>query len=145
MFRIQLFQPRDLKRILQIEAEAFHEHAWPADLLQRYARACNDLFLVARINRAIAGYSITCRMKQRAELVSIAVLDRFQGQGVARKLLNHTLGKLKPKRIGVLMLTVRRDNLSAIRLYRDYGFVRTRTIPAYYEDGGTGWRMQKTL
>ncbi len=131
--------------MLQIEAEAFGEYAWPADLLQHYADRCTEFFFVARINRVISGYSITCLTDQRAELVSIAVLNRFRGQGVAQKLLNHTIRKLKPKRVAVLSLTVRRDNLNAIRLYRCYGFVRTRTIPAYYEDGATGWRMKKTL
>ncbi len=145
MVSIQLFQPHDLRRILQIEAEAFHEHAWAADLFQQYASNCDNLFFVAKLKRVIVGYSIACLTNQRAELVSLAVLKRFREQGIAQKLLSQTLRKLKLTRVGALSLTVRRDNLNAIRFYRRYGFVRTHTIPAYYEDGTTGWRMKKML
>ena len=42
-------------------------------------------------------------------------------------------------------LMVRRKNEAAIRLYRKLGFVRTATVPNYYEDQSTGWRMRLGL
>ncbi len=128
--------------VVRLERAAFGADAWPSELFQEYARICPDLFLIARVNSRIVGYSITCVEHDRAELVSIAVSRRYRGRGIATALLRRTLLRLKAVGAADFRLTVRAENQGAIRLYQALGFVRSRRAPGYYEDGADGWRMR---
>jgi [ribosomal protein S18]-alanine N-acetyltransferase len=141
---IRKFHPRDLAGILKIENASFGVDAWPAELFREYARACPRLFLVAELNGTIAGYIIACLEKERAEIASIAVLPRYRGRRIASQLLTRTLRTLEGLGASTVSLMVRRDNLSAIELYRKFGFIRTATVHGYYEDGAVAWRMKRT-
>ena len=57
-------------------------------------------------------------------------------------MMNYTAAKLKRRGESNWCLNVRIKNESAIRLYRRFGFVRSRTLRGYYEDGGDAWRMR---
>lgn len=57
--------------------------------------------------------------KPQAQILSIAVLPRFQGQGLGTLLLNEALAKLPQQSVG---LNVRADNTAARRLYAQTGF-----------------------
>jgi ribosomal-protein-alanine N-acetyltransferase len=142
--RISRFRVGDLPRVVQIERQCFGEFAWPSDLFRAYAEKCGAQFNTARLGRIVCGYSITCLIRGRAELVSIAVGRRYRRRGIGERLLSSTIRLLKRAGVSTLSLTVRRDNEPAIRLYRGLGFKRVRTIPGYYEDGATGWRMVAT-
>ena len=142
--KIVRFQPKNLKRILQIESESFPSDEWPRELFKQYASSC-PLFLVAKVGRVIAGYSITSVQEQRAELLSLAISRRFRGQGIAAQMLRFTIQRLRARGVRFMMLMVRRNNARAIQLYRRFRFVRVRTVAGYYEDGETAWRMKKTL
>ena len=131
--------------IVRLEKAAFGADAWPSELFEEYAAICPDLFLIARVDLRIAGYSITCVRRGRAELVSIAVSRRYRGRGIATALLQRTWRKLKHAGVAEFRLTVRAGNHEAIRLYRGLGFVRTRTVKGYYADGADGWRMRLEL
>lgn len=140
---IRKYDPRDLERIVAIERQAFGRFAWPGRYFVEIADACPKLFLAAETGGRIAAYSITCVRGDRAELVSLAVGSRYRRRGFAKLLLRHTLSRLRRLKVRLFWLTVRRDNDSAIRLYREFGFIRTRTVPRYYEDGASGWRMRR--
>ena len=129
----------DLDRILAIEHTAFGKWAWDRNLFAEYVNVCGDLFLVAGAGGKIAGYSITCisrrLLRQRSELVSIAVLPADRGKGVADALMRRTLGALRRRGVPRLGLTVKVSNGRARAFYERYGFCKVRRIPGYYEDG----------
>ena len=143
--RITLYRAEDLRGILAVERESFGQDAWPAEAFRQYAQSCAALFLVARRGDRVRGYSVTCLRNGRAQLDSLAVAKQDRGRGVARALLARTEHKLQRAGVGEIVLMVRRDNEAAIRLYRRLGYVRVRTVPGYYEDGSTGWRMKKRV
>lgn len=143
--KIRLFDARDLSRILRIEANSFGADAWPAELFEEYARACPKLFLVATVGRRIAAYSIACIRRQAAELASIGVLPEYRGRGIATKLLQATVRKVRRQGAATMWLMVRWDNKPAIDLYRKFGFVRTASVHGYYEDGSSASRMHVML
>jgi [ribosomal protein S18]-alanine N-acetyltransferase len=132
----------DLDRIVEIEKLSFSSEAWNRDLFLDYLLGCPGLFLVAKVGRRIAGYSITCATRSGAELVSIAVDPAFREHGVGTAMMNYTAAKLKRRGESNWSLNVRIKNEGAIRLYRQFGFVRSRTLRGYYEDGGDAWRMR---
>jgi ribosomal-protein-alanine acetyltransferase len=135
------FERRNLGRVVEIERAAFGKDAWPAESFVEYWRQSPELFLVARQGRRIVGYSITCVNWRGAELESIAVLPHYRGRGVARALLDATVARLRSEGAGALRLMVGTANASALRFYRQYGFVRTRLVKGYYGAGRDAWRM----
>jgi ribosomal protein S18 acetylase RimI-like enzyme len=103
------------------------------------------MFLVARIAGSIAGYSIACLTRHGGEIASLAVGPPYRRSGVATALLRATIRKLKHAGAASVWLIVRRENREAIQLYRKLGFLRTATVPHYYGDGSSGWRMRLRL
>lgn len=130
-----------MRRLLQLEHEAFPQDAWDRALLESYAKN-GSLFLVALVDGRFAGYCIVRQSRvDAAELDSIAVFRRFRRHGVGSALLKSATGRLRRRGVTTLGLMVRRDNVDAIAFYRLHGFRRVRTVPSYYEDGATAWRM----
>jgi ribosomal protein S18 acetylase RimI-like enzyme len=57
-------------------------------------------------------------------------------------MMNYTATMLRRLGEPSWSLNVRTKNEGAIRFYRRFGFVRSRTLRGYYEDGGDAWRMR---
>jgi ribosomal-protein-alanine N-acetyltransferase len=136
---------RDLGAVLRIETSSFSSEAWDAELFRDYLDISGDLFLVAKLDGRIAGYSIAYASRAAAEIDSIAVLPQFRCRGVARALLLAILNRLRRRRLIACSLAVRRSNHPAIGLYRRLGFVRVRTIASYYPDGEHAWVMRRAV
>ena len=136
---------RDLTPVTDIEAASFGRHAWPEQAFVELFDKCPELFFIARTSRRIAGYSIACVERSRAELISIAVRPEFRGRGVARALIEETIAIVQQHGIVAMRLMVELGNDDAIALYRRLGFVRLRTVPNYYGNGRNGWRMELLL
>jgi ribosomal-protein-alanine N-acetyltransferase len=139
---VRPFERRNLNRIVEIERASFGKDAWPAESFIEYWRESPQLFLVARLGRRIAGYSIAQTNWRGAELESIAVDPLYRAHGVARALLDATVARLSGR---ILRLMVSTSNVPALRLYRRYGFVRTRLVKRYYGAGRDAWRMRFAL
>jgi ribosomal-protein-alanine N-acetyltransferase len=135
---IRRFERRNLKRITEIEQASFGQDAWPAEAFLEYWRESSDLFLIATQGRRIAGYSITQTNWRGAELESIAVDPKFRKNGVAQALLDATTDQLHGRPLRLMVST---SNASALRFYRQYGFIRTRRVKNYYGAGRDAWRM----
>lgn len=139
---IRQFQPRDLRRIVEIERASFGKDAWTPELFLEYCRACPELFLIAKERRRIVGYSIACADWRGAELESIAVDQLYRGRGVAQALLQATIAQLSA---GTLRLMVGTANEPALRFYQRFGFKRVRKVRGYYGAGRDAWRMRFAL
>jgi ribosomal-protein-alanine N-acetyltransferase len=143
--RIRRFEESDLAGVLRIERASFGRGAWPREIFLAYAQAAPKLFLIARVNGAMAGYSIATFTARGAEIESLAVLPRFRERGIATALLKRTIERARRAGAAAVSLMVRRKNAPAIRLYRSLGFVRIATIANYYPGGSPGWRMRKAI
>ena len=139
---VRSFENNDLPSILRIERKSFDRDAWSREVFLEYACAASDLFLVARVAGRIAGYSIACLARHGAEIASLAVRLRYRQEGVATVLLKTTIRRVRRTGARAVWLMVRRQNDEAIRLYRKLGFVHTGTVPNYYNDDSSGWRMR---
>jgi [ribosomal protein S18]-alanine N-acetyltransferase len=143
--RIRAFEESDLAGVLRIERAAFKRDAWPREAFVEYAKAAPKLFLVARIDHAMAGYSIATFTRYGAEIESVAVLPHYRKLGIASALLKRTIQGAQRGGAPAVSLMVRRKNAAAIRLYRSLGFLRVATVANYYGDGRAGWRMRKAI
>jgi ribosomal-protein-alanine N-acetyltransferase len=143
--RVRRFRLADLDRLMEIERASFPKVAYPRDLFLELYEDCGSLFFVALLGGTITGYSVTCTRLPRAELVSIAVDPLHRRMGVARKLLAHTLARLRSAGAATFSLMVRARNRKAIALYRGLGFRRTARVAGYYENREDGVRMRLNL
>jgi [ribosomal protein S18]-alanine N-acetyltransferase len=144
------FARRHLERVVEIERASFGKDAWPAELFLAYWRASPELFLIAKVRNKgaghkIAGYSITRTDWRGAELESIAVDPPYRARGVAQALLHATVARLRSEGAGTLRLMVHTENESALRFYRQFGFIRVRKVKRYYGAGRDAWRMRMEL
>jgi len=139
---VRPFQIGDLRSILRIEGASFDQEAWTEDIFVDCFRDERTLFLIAAIEGRTAGYIIARFGRHGAEIDSLAVLPRYRRQGVAIQLLKTAMQRVRRAGVEAVWLTVQSKNLSAISLYRKFGFVRTRTIPGYYANNSSGWRMR---
>ena len=72
-------------------------------------------------------------IKNRINFISMAVSERWRGQGIAKKLIQKLFDYAnKNKNIEVIFGHVRGKNIGAINLYKSMGF-KTKVI-GYYED-----------
>ena len=143
--RIRRFEPGDLRGILRLERACFGMDAWRKEAFEEYAGAVPKLFLVARIDGRLAGYSIATPARHGGEIDSLAVLPMFRRYGVATALLRASIRKLRRAGARSVSLMVRRGNTPAIALYRSLGFRRVATVARYYPRGVTAWRMRLEL
>ena len=79
-------------------------------------------------------------------VTSLAVLDGFRRQGLARELMNqlhyHMAACYGVDSVG---LHVRLSNQPATHLYKRYGYQAVERIPGYYQDGEDAFFMKKRL
>jgi len=146
-YSVRRLRAADLPRIEQIERASFGAEAYDRKLFAEFHHTCGDLFLVVERSGRICGYGITCLRagSARAELVSIAVEPAARRKGAASALLASTVRRLRLRRTARLGLMVKATNRRAQSFYAKYGFVKTRRVKRYYEDGRDGILMTKDL
>ncbi len=142
---IELFRPRHLKRILEIEAASFPNDPYSAEVFASLHRRCGDQFFVAKRGRRIAGYIVTCVERSGAEVISIAVAPEARRTGIGTRLLEHTLGRLRGAGVTSISLMVRSTSDEANEFYRKFGFQRVRKVADYYGAGADAIRMRRAL
>lgn len=81
-------------------------------------------------NRLIIGYLNYSIMYEKAEINNIFVLREYRSQGIGSKFLEYLLKKCKI--CENITLEVRKDNISALQLYKKFGFKEVALRENYY-------------
>jgi ribosomal-protein-alanine N-acetyltransferase len=89
--------------------------------------------------RILSGFIVSRRAADEAEILSVAVAQRYRGRGLARQLLSLHLRRLAGLGQRAVFLEVDEHNTPAIRLYMRAGFREVARRPNYYPlaDGKT--------
>ena len=136
-----------LEQLLKLEQQCFATDRLSRRSMRRFLSSDQSVFLVALLDDTCVGYVLILfhRGTRLARLYSIAVDPEWQGQGIARKLIN--AGETEAQRRGALhfRLEVGRTNTHAIKLYRSLGFIEFGLLPDYYDDHTDALRMQKRI
>lgn len=74
-------------------------------------------------------------------VIDVATAVSHRRRGLARALLFVMFDETKKQHSRLAVLEVRRSNVSAIALYRAFGFYAAHLRPAYYADGEDGVEM----
>ncbi len=95
-------------------------------LLERFEKQPNSIIHVAEDNDHLVGYLIAIggtakRTKHTAQLV-IGILKDYRGKGIGTKLFNSVTQWAEKQGLSRLELTVVKDNIAGVELYKKCGF-----------------------
>jgi ribosomal protein S18 acetylase RimI-like enzyme len=83
----------------------------------------------------LGGYLLAMMIDDEAEILSIGVTPDRQMQGVGKRLLQHFFKHGASQNITRVVLEVAENNVPALGLYRDFGFVEFSRRQGYYKQG----------
>ena len=132
----------ELAAVAELEVTAFPPPVYPVFFFRQAFDLWPDLFWVARQDGQILAY-LVCGPEfiasSRLSLMSFAVAPQAQGQGLGKGLLRAFLQRLPiiAPQVRQVWLTADPDNLPALRLYQQHGFVISGEESDYY---GAGYR-----
>jgi ribosomal-protein-alanine N-acetyltransferase len=89
------------------------------------------------------GYLLATMIDGEAEILSIGVRPDRQRQGVGKRLLQHFFEHGTSQKMARVVLEVAEDNVPALGLYRDFGFVEFGRRKGYYKQGN--WKIDAIM
>ena len=145
---IRRITPADCDAIATLEARLFATALDQARLmgLQSNPVFCGFVDLVPDQDRPqsisagdlapyLNGYLLATMIADEAEILSIGVTPDRQRQGVGKRLLQRFFEHGTSQNMTRVVLEVAEDNVPAVKLYRDFGFVEFGRRKGYYKQG----------
>jgi [ribosomal protein S18]-alanine N-acetyltransferase len=123
--------PQHASDIAALHAQAFRR-GWSEEEVNALLTDRAVLGDCATINGKFAGFILSRRAADEAEILSFAVPDNQRGHGVGRALLDIHLRRLAGVGARALFLEVEEGNEPALKLYRRAGFRQVGQRPNYY-------------
>jgi ribosomal-protein-alanine N-acetyltransferase len=111
---------------------------WPQDDIEALLAAPSTIGDGALGSKAndLQGFILSRRAADEAEVLTIAVLPRKRGQGIASRLLEANLSVLAAKGVKSLFLEVEAENQAALALYERFDFETVGERKSYYRKAG---------
>ncbi|NVJ53334.1 MAG: GNAT family N-acetyltransferase [Campylobacteraceae bacterium] len=131
--RISVATKNDIKKLYEIESTVFKDDIFALKFHCFYYHIKNSIVYKVKIGEVV-GYILWLKRKSFFRLYSLAILDKYQGLGLASSLIKYSLKNLEKKS---LQLEVRVSNKKARILYKKFGFEEVKILKKYYknEDG----------
>lgn len=134
MWEIKGLEDSDLPRIAELELVIFPD-AWSLSALQESLHQKSRTWLGGIwLDGVLVGYVIFYYVLDEGEIARIAIDPAYRRKGAAARLLLAVEDFSEEKGIGRLMLEVRKSNVAAISLYREYGFSEDGIRKNYYKN-----------
>ena len=135
--------PEDLDEVMVIELAAF-KHPWSTELFRRELEHDWSTILVAiepltnapHGSERIVGFLIFWLVHDEVHVLNVAVAPEYRRKGIARTLMAETEKRAFDHAAALMTLEVRRSNLAALELYRQFDFRAVGVRPNYYVDEG---------
>jgi [ribosomal protein S18]-alanine N-acetyltransferase len=141
-------RPADAAALAALHGRAF-AHGWSES---EFERLLSDKAVIAHVaragSRAPAGFMLSRRAADEAEILTVAVAPALRGQGIARQLLARHLGRLAALGIARVFLEVDDGNRPARSLYARAGFREVGRRQGYYaraEGSGAALILRRDL
>ncbi|MDF7665006.1 ribosomal protein S18-alanine N-acetyltransferase [Bifidobacterium sp. ESL0745] len=151
----ELDLPWALNAASALEQELFGSQAWDRETVRQEVTQASRIYLADVVdsgnqtqldskskqepvrlesaNMVMRGYAGMWHADSEAEIMAVGVAKRFQGNGIAKNLLNRLIRYACLYHVRRVMLEVRVDNKAAQRLYRGMGFRNIGLLRHYYQ------------
>ncbi len=143
MFDIKILTDELDKRLATVEAVAAIEaviqrqEPWSNQTLNELLEQDSIQLMIMnnRANDKIVGYCLYQVLFEQAEILRIGTHPNYQRQGIASKIFAKLNEVLQVQQVEALLLEVRADNIPAIALYEQQGFMLIHRRKGYYNLG----------
>jgi len=132
-YRIRYVEESDLDEIQKIEEDSFFCPFSKKQFLYLYIDYRKTFFVVEK-NKEVLGYIVGVKGFRKITIASIAVKENWRRKGIATKLVNYLIKKVRGK-IKMIELQVRISNKKAIMFYEKMGFIYNNILTSYYPNG----------
>lgn len=121
----------NLNQISNILASEFDDF-WNYNILKNELESKNSYYFIAKLNNEIVGFiGIKCILDE-AEIMNIVVKKDFRNMKIGSYLLENLILNINNYKIKKINLEVNSNNISAILLYKKYGFKIDGIRKKYY-------------
>jgi ribosomal-protein-alanine N-acetyltransferase len=138
-------RPEDVEQVVAIEKRNFRDAWTRRAFLAEMASSPASQPLVAAYNHEIIGYVVPWYVADEMQIANLAIREDFRRRGLARKILEYICEVAWQKGCRTAYLEVRRSNLSARRLYENFGFKEASVRRDYYGPNEDALIMSKNL
>lgn len=139
---IRRMRVEDLEEVMVIEREAF-PHPWSTDLFRRELEHDWSTILVSveplsplESAETITGFLIFWLVHDEVHVLNVAVAPVHRRKGIARALMQEAEKRAHQANAALMTLEVRRSNVGALDLYREFDYRAVGVRPNYYVDEG---------
>ena len=122
-----------VSQVTQLEKACFSD-PWSENSVRSELTNPLSLWLVAVDNGKVIGYVGSQSVMGESDMMNIAVSEGCRGNGVATKLVEALVERLRLNGNYQLTLEVRVSNHPAIKLYEKLGFTQVGRRPNYYHN-----------
>ncbi len=129
--------PRDAARFAALHSASFRR-GWSEGEFERLLIDRNITAHRAAIGTDLAGFILSRRAADEAEILSVAVASSWRGRGLATRLLGLHLRRLAGLGVRAVFLEVDADNAPARSLYAGAHFRQISRREAYYRQSTGG-------
>jgi ribosomal-protein-alanine N-acetyltransferase len=130
---IEPAETRDAETLASLHAQGFHRGWSREDFASYIAGRDTPVYVACDAKRRIAGFAMLRLAADEAELITIAVDNRWRKKGVGKALMRALLDDLTMTPARKLFLEVAADNPAALRLYAASGFSKVSERQGYYQ------------
>ncbi|MHA1583873.1 MAG: GNAT family N-acetyltransferase [Promethearchaeota archaeon] len=141
----------DIIDLMRVQMNAFKTDGYDILTLGKLiSHSLVFLKLVDPTDMHIIGYSICSNLMgeddvkttQAADLITLAIHKKYQGNGFGKKLLKQTLLELQKFHVKLVQLHVKTTNEVGIHIYEKFGFRILETRPHFYDESkDSAYRM----
>ncbi len=124
-----------IEQVAELEQQLFPVDAWSVEEFWAELAQATRYYFLAMDGSSVLGYAGLFALSPDADIQTIAVSPRAQGQGIGRLLLEELIDQALARKCAQLVLEVRSDNDAALSMYTRRGFEQINIRRDYYAPG----------
>jgi len=133
-FVVREFRLADATQASEILLTVREAASWSSQGLAEFMTQPGVLALISERDGKATGFVLGRMTVDEAEVLNLAVLTEYRGQGEGRALLEELLRRFAKSGVSRVFLEVRESNRGAIAFYERQGFRRAGRREDYYQD-----------
>lgn len=144
----ELARLRDSQRLAEMSRDLIEQGlgwSWTPARIRSKIRCPDNIVLVARTGREIAGFAIMYVSVEEARLNLLAVAPGHRRKGIGRRLVEWLEASALVAGVSVVYLEVRAGSSAAQQFYRRLGYRRVQFVRGYYARREAALRMARDL
>lgn len=131
LWQLHPMRESDLPQVLDIEKRAYL-FPWSEGIFKDCLKVGYSAWTIQSPAGEVLAYALMSMAVGEAHLLNLCVSPQYQGQGLARCMMDHLLQVVREAHMTILLLEVRKSNKPAISLYESYNFERLGLRKGYY-------------